>query len=125
MKNVHKYLVAALFAGLFILTGMALADDAKPELGKSIWDLIDAVKVGATAPIIVAAVQLLKTDLVGGLLSKLNANALRLVMAVATVAGNVAASAGSKGWLAAAVEGLFMSGGAMLIYDTIRSVKSS
>lgn len=117
----------------FMFTFFAIAAFAEgglppaPGTLPAVGDAISAIKVGAIAPIIVAIVQVLRSDTVLGLLNGMNKWWVRLVIVVATVLGNVAyeVAANGKTWLAAAIEGLVMGGGAMAIYDTIKSVKSS
>lgn len=121
-----SYVCFALFFCLSALAdGLATATTTTPDLGSSIFGLIDAVKVGSVAPIIVAVVQLLKTDLFGGFLLKINQKYLPLILAVLSVVGNVAVGVvQGKKWLPSAIEGLFISGGAMAIYETVKTIKS-
>lgn len=125
MKFFSYICFALFFCFTALADGAATATTTTPDLGGAIFGLIDAVKVGSVAPIIVAAVQLLKTDLFGGLLLKINQKYIPIVMTALTVIGNVALGvAQGKKWLPSAIEGLFISGGAMAIYETVKTIKS-
>lgn len=95
-------------------------------LTETILNLIDAIKGNASIAVIVfAAIQVLKTNEVVGIIGKLGlqGNAVRVVVAVLTSGGYVA-QAMMKGlsiW-PALVEGLFTAGGAMLIFEAIKKI---
>lgn len=125
MKFFSYVCFALFFCFTALADGVATATSTTPDLGSSIFGLIDAVKVGSVAPIIVAVVQLLKTDLFGGLLLKINQKYVPVVLTVLSVVGNVAVGVvQGKKWLPSAIEGLFISGGAMAIYETVKTIKS-
>lgn len=102
---------------------LAYAADA-PALSDSIMALFLAVKDKAsTALILVAVFQVLKTNEALGVLGKigLSGNTLRIVIALITVGGYVVEAYSRSGNLgAAAIEGLFTSGGAMLIFQAFK-----
>lgn len=102
---------------------LAYAADA-PALSDSIMALFLAVKDKAsTALILVAVFQVLKTNEALGVLGKigLSGNTLRIVIALITVGGYVVEAYSRSGNLgAAAIEGLFTSGGAMLLFQAFK-----
>ena len=105
----------------------ALADGAQPPaLTDSILALFNAIKDHAAAAVILYAVfQVLKTNETIGILGKLGlqGKGMQIAVAVITALGyvfNAYIKEGSTAnWFQAAVEGLFTSGGAMLIYSAI------
>lgn len=112
----------------FFFTFAALAAGALPEAPDTwtaITGAISAVKVGAIAPIVVAIVQVLRSNTVAGLLAGVSAWWMRTIVTTFTVAGNIAyeVASGGKTWWLAAIEGLVIGGGAMAIYDTVKSIK--
>ncbi len=118
------------FAGFALLAfagqGMlAHAEDAVPGLGVSVIALLNAIKDKAVASVLVMYVfQILRSNEAIGVLGKLglSGGGLRVAVAVLTTLGYVANSWAQSGNIGqAAIEGLFVSGGAMLIYDAIKA----
>lgn len=105
---------------------LAFAADA-PDFAGSILAIWTAIQSHAgTALILVPVFQFLRTNEVVGILSKISGKYLQVVIAVLTVLGFVVdAWAKGQGLGAAAIAGLFTSGGAMLIFEAIKSIKSS
>jgi len=122
-KYVPAFLVLAL--GMFMFTLCSFAEDA-PDLGSAIVDLISAVKLGALAPILLAVVQLLKTDFLGGFIKKINTKYQPLIVIVIGITGNVAlAASGGKSWGSAIIEGLVLALTTMGLYDAIKPIFKS
>lgn len=117
------FAILAFFAlvGQFML---AHAADEIPPLGASIMALFTAIKDKAVVAVIVMHVfQILRTNEAVGFLGKLglSGNGMRLAVAVITALGYVAnAWATGMPVLQALIEGLFISGGAMLIFDALK-----
>jgi len=89
MKTINVYLYSAMFLfSLLITTVVAYAADA-PDLGASVTGLIDAIKIGQIGVILVASVQLLKTDFFGSLLAKVNPKIIPWVTLALAIIGNV------------------------------------
>lgn len=119
----------SIFVGLSLLliSGIALADEvAQPDFTVSVLSLLEAVKGKASIVVILVAVfQLLKTAPVVGILGKVSGKYMQVIIAVTTVGGFIVDSmARGTSLVTAAVEGLFTSGGAMLLYSAIKSIKS-
>ncbi len=114
--------VLAGFLGNFML---AYAAGELPSLGESVMALFMAVKDKANGALIaVAVIQILKTNEAIGLLGKLglSGNGLRVATAIIITLGYVAEAWVRTGSLngAAVIEGLFTSGGAMLIFQAFK-----
>lgn len=105
----------------------ALADSA-PAITDSLLSLFSAVQSHATAAVVLMFVfQVLRTNEVIGILGKigLQGKSLQVVIAVITALGYVFnAYAKGENLLQAAVEGLFTSGGAMLIFDSLKGIQA-
>ena len=112
------------FAGFLGNLMLAYAEGEVPGLGQSVMGLFMAIKDKATAAVIaVAVIQVLKTNEAIGLLGKLglSGNGLRVATALIVTLGYVAEAWVRSGNLgAAAIEGLFTSGGAMLIFSAFK-----
>ncbi len=122
-KLVLFSMVAFMLTAFFTLIAHAV-EGAAPDLGLSVLALIDAVKVGKVAVIMVAAVQLLKTEFFGSLIAKINQKAIPWITLAIAVVGNVGASViQGKSWVAALVEGVLISLTANGAYETIKSIK--
>jgi len=77
--------------------------------------------IGIAAAILTLLVQILKTELLGGLLAKASPFLKRLLITVlGQFAGIVIAVNGGLGWIEAVVAGLLTSGGAVAIYEAIK-----
>jgi len=109
-----------IFCGQF---GVAFAADA-PPLGDSLVALLNAIKEKASAAVILVFVfQILRTHEVFGILGKLGlqGRGLQITIAVITALGFVAdAYARGGNLMQAVIEGLFVSGGSMLIFDALK-----
>jgi hypothetical protein len=112
---------------LFAMVGqcmLAFAADEAPPLGSSIMALFTAIKDKAVVAVIVMHVfQILRTNEAIGFLGKLglSGNGMRVAVAVITALGFVAnAWATGMPVLQALIEGLFVSGGAMVIFDALK-----
>jgi len=114
-------------ASMLFLTSAFAADSAAPDFSLTIIALMEAIKNhGSVAVILVAVFQLLRTAPVVGVLGSVTGKYLQVIIAVSTALGYIAvAAAQGKSWGVAAIDGLFTAGGAMLIYDAIRSIKSA
>lgn len=135
-KFMDKFLIqTALVMGfvaicMTVLAQAAFADGVAvtltaPAIGDALAQLFAAIKDhGSVAVIIMAVVQILKTNEVLGILGKVSSKALPLIIAVVTTVGYVVAAViAGKSWFQGAIEGLFTSGGAMLIYEGFRKIK--
>jgi hypothetical protein len=128
MKKINAlslWLFLCSFALLVAVTVAQAADaGAVPGFGESVSAIITSITTKAPfAVVLVAVFQLLRTNEVLPILSKLSGIYCSIVIAAITVAGYVLnAYLGSHNLGAAAIEGLFTSGGAMLIYDQIRAI---
>lgn len=115
--------------GLFLMFPLIAfaAEVVEPDFTASIMQLLGAIQGKASVAVILVAVfQLLRTAPVVGILGKFSGKYLQAIIAGVTALGYVAQAWATSGNLgAAAVEGLFTAGGAMLIYQAIRSIKSS
>ncbi len=116
----------------FLLAGSAFADGVAvtvtaPAFGDALANLFAAIKDhGSVAVLVMAVVQVLKTNEVIGILGKVSSKFLPLIIAVLTTVGYVVAAViAGKSWFQGAIEGLVTSGGAMLIYEAIRQIKVS
>ena len=119
-----KKLIGILLFSLFAFMGLAVAQDvvvAAPDLGASIVGLIEAFKGGAgPAVIIVAFMQLLKTEMLGNLIGKLHSGVTPLLVLVLGLVSGVLMDIGSgKTWLESLVQGLFNGGGAIALYTVV------
>jgi hypothetical protein len=123
LKSSLRMMVVFMFA--FVSYAMA-ADPAAPNLTDSIMLLWKAIQDhSGTALILVPVFQILRTNESLGLLSKLGGKGMQIAVALITTGGfivNAWATGQSLGQ--AAVTGLFTAGGAMLIYNAIRSIKA-
>ncbi len=126
-------LLMAPFALLCVLTicshlmAAAFADGtAPPAITDSLLALFNAIQGHATAAVVLMFVfQVLRTNEVIGILGKIGlaGKSLQVVVAIITALGyvfNAYATGGNL--LQAAVEGLFTSGGAMLVYDAMAGI---
>jgi hypothetical protein len=120
------------FFGLFscLFVGFsALGADAGvvPSFAESVGALIGSITSKAPfAVVLVAVFQFLRTNEMIGILGKLAGKYLQVAIAALTALGFVAAAwARGESLGAAAIEGLFSAGGAMLIYDAIRNIPKS
>lgn len=112
----------------FLYAGFALAaDGTAPDLTSTILAIWKAIQdKSGVALILVPVFQLLRTHEVLGILSKLTGKGMQLAVAIITTGGFVVdALAKGQNIGTAIIAGLFTAGGAMLIYDAIRSMKSS
>lgn len=134
MKNFSKFSlpVFVLSVFIFLLARAAFADGVAvtvtaPAFGDALANLFGAIKDhGSVAVLIMAVVQILKTNEVVGLLGKISPKFLPLIIGVVTTIGYVVAAViAGKSWFQGAIEGLVTSGGAMLIYESIRKIKVS
>lgn len=105
------------------LISAAMADGtAPPAITDSLLALFNAIQTHATAAVVLMFVfQVLRTNEFVGILGKigLKGKGLQMVIAVVTALGYIFnAYAKGENLLQAAMEGLFTSGGAMLIFDS-------
>ena len=114
---------------LFLVSAVALAADPvpAPAFGDALVALLGAYTTHAgVAAIIVAVIQLLKSDLVGGLLLKINQKWIPIVMLALTGIGGAAqAVLSGKNWWQGAVDGFITSGIAMSIYEAVKSTRKA
>lgn len=105
----------------------AFAADVPVAFGDAIINLLGAYKAHAgIAAIIVAVVQLLKSDLVGGLLLKLNQKWIPFILLALTGIGGAAQSVvAGKSWWQGLIDGFITTGIAASIYEGVKSIKSS
>lgn len=113
------------FAGFLGNLMLAYAEGEVPGLGQSVMGLFMAIKDKASAAMIaVAVIQILKTNEALGVLGKigLKGNGLRVATALIITFGYVAEAWVRTGSLngAAVIEGLFTSGGAMLLFQAFK-----
>lgn len=127
-KAIPLLLVAPLSLLLvFALAGQLILAHAEdlPGLGASVMALFQAIQGKAvTAVILMHVFQILRTNEAIGVLGKigLSGKSLQLAIAVLTTLGYVANAWATSGNLgAAAIEGLFTAGGAMLIFDALKA----
>lgn len=136
MKNKKLFPLALMapFAGLWILSLLgyffnAYAAEEVPALGASIMALFTAIQSKAvTAVVIMHVFTILRTNEALGILGKLglSGKGMRVAVAVLTTLGYVANAWATSGDLgAAAIEGLFTAGGAMLIFDAFKSTAAA
>jgi hypothetical protein len=77
--------------------------------------------LGLISSVIVLVMQILKTEIMGGLLLKASPFLKRLLITVfGQVAGVIVAVSGGLTWVEAIVTGLITSGGAVAIYEAIK-----
>lgn len=128
-KNLFPLALMAPFAFLMILAiagqGMlAMAEEPLPTLGASLMALFTAIQGKAvTAVILVHVFQILRSNEAIGVLGKLGlkGNGMRVAVAVLTTLGFVASAWATGMPLGqAAIEGLFTSGGAMLLFQAFK-----
>lgn len=104
---------------------IALAAEPVPSLSQSLMALLGAIKDHAVAAVVIMHVfQILRSNEAIGILGKLglSGKTLQVAIAVLTALGYVAEAYARGGNLvSAAIEGLFTSGGAMLIYDAVKN----
>lgn len=110
------------FAGFFML---ARAEDVPMDLGTAVMMLFTAIKDKAvTAVIVMHVFQILRTNQALGVLGKLglSGKGMRIAVALLTTLGYVADAWARSGNIGqAAIEGLFTSGGAMLLFDAFKA----
>lgn len=110
------------FVGLFMLANAA---DEPVDLASAVLALFGAIKEKAVFAVVLMHVfKVLRTNESIGILGKigLSGTGMRVAVAVLTVGGYVLNSYLINGNLGqAAIEGLFTSGGAMLLYDAFRA----
>lgn len=115
-------LLAIALVGQFIL---AYAADEPVGLGAAVMALFGAIQSKAvTAVIIMHVFQILRTNEAIGILGKLglSGRGLQIAVAILTTLGYIANAWATSGNLgAAAIEGLFTAGGAMLIFDAFKA----
>lgn len=119
-----------LFFVLLILPVVAFAqavDESVPpsDVVNAIVDLVKNWKAWSALAVAAASitiiVQALKTDILGNLIDKMNPFMKRLLItALGQVAGIILMVANGKGWIDAVVAGLFTSGGAVAIYESLK-----
>jgi hypothetical protein len=121
MKNSLILFIVAMF--LFVGHAFA-ADAATPDLMASILALWAAISSHATTALVLVPVfQLLRTHEVLGVLGGLSGRWMQVVVAVITTGGFVVqALASGQGLAQALIAGLLTSGGAMVLFDAIRSI---
>lgn len=130
MKNVFKRILPVISFGLLGFAGLACAADVVtvqvPNLVPSLMDLFGAFKDKASvAVIIVAVVQVLKTNEVVGILGKVASKYLPIIVAVVSVLGFTATAVVSgKSWIQGVLEGLATAISSNLFYDAFRSLKA-
>lgn len=115
------FLIALQLFGSLILAHA----DAGPTLPDALLALFGDIQTHAIAAVVIMHVfEILKTHEVFGILGKigLQGKALQVTIAVITAAGFVAnAYAKGESVVQALIEGLFTSGGAMMIYDAYQN----
>ena len=113
-----------MFLMFFSLVALAENTVNAPGFVDSLFALWKAIQDHAsTALILVPLFQLLRTNEVLGILKNLSGRWMQVSVAVITTLGFVVdAAAKGQSWGQAAIAGLFTAGGAMLIYDAIRSI---
>jgi hypothetical protein len=117
MKKVSYFALLPILA-VIAFPLVVLAQETAPDLGDSVVGLIDAIRVGGFSVIVAAAVQLLKTDFLGGFVNKVHPRLLPFVVTLATIGLSVAtAMATGRDLMSAAIEALFISGGAIALYE--------
>lgn len=123
-KYLSLFSVSALF---FSLAAYAADAVPAPSFGDAIVALLSAYKTHAgVAAIIVAVVQLLKSDVVGGLLLKINQKWVPiLLLAITGIGGTAQAVLTGKNWWQGAVDGFITSGIAMSIYEAAKSIRKA
>lgn len=123
-----KKVLSIVFMFMIATIGFALGQEAAsgevvaaPDLGASIVALIEAFKGGAApAAIIVAVMQLLKTEFLGNLIGKLHAGVVPLLVLLLGLASGVLMDIGAgTSWLESLVKGLFNGGGALALYAVV------
>ena len=117
-----NYLKVFLTLFLFSLCGFVLAQDMepKPELANSFILLIDALKIGIVAPILVAIMRLLKTDWIEKKLFKIHSGLQPLVVILlGLVAEMLIGTSEGRSWFEVAIQGLINGGAAIALYDII------
>lgn len=118
------FMVMVVFTGLSHMIPVALAADA-PSLTDALLALIGDIKDKAVVAVVLVHVfQILRTHEVFGVLGKigLQGKGLQIAIAVITALGFcVDAYAKNGNILQALIEGLFTSGGAMLIFDASKA----
>ena len=103
-----------------MFTGMAYAQESIPDLGSSLAGLITAIKAGTIPAIIVAVVQMLRTEFVSKWIGKINSGlAPLLVLVLGLVSGVLTSMATGQVWHQGLLVGLFNGGYAMAIYDVV------
>jgi len=116
------------FCATFLFAGLAIAADAgaAPDLTSTILALWQAIQShSGTALILVPVFQILRTNEMLGILSKLTGRGMQIAVAVITTGGFVVdALAKGQSIGQAAIAGLITAGGAMLIFDAIRLMKN-
>ena len=109
---------------LALVSITAFGADEPVGLGAGLMALFSAIQGKANAAVLVmCAIQILRTNEALGILGKigLQGNAMRIAVAVLTTLGYVANAWVTSGNLgAAAIEGLFTAGGAMLIFQAFK-----
>lgn len=117
------FLLVLSFASHFMLAWAV--DEPLPSLGASLMSLFTAIQGKAvTAVILVHVFQILRTNEAIGILGKLGlkGKAMSVAVAVLTTLGFVATAWATGMPLGqAAIEGLFTSGGAMLIFNALKA----
>lgn len=133
-KNFLPFLLMAPALLMLVLTAfgqliLAHADGASPDLPTALGFIFSDITTHAAAAVVIMHVfEVLKTNEVIGILGKIGLQGKPLQVAVAFItAFGFAANAYAKGEsiVQALIEGLFTSGGAMLIYNAYQSGAST
>lgn len=121
----HYWLPVALMMVLPICAFAADGAEA-PALVPAIMALWAAIQAHSTTAVtLVPVFQILRSNELAPVLSKLSGRYLQAVIAIVTTGGFIASAWAAGSSLGEAlVTGLFTSGGAMLIYDAFRSIKN-
>lgn len=114
-----KKLLWSMFFILLTFAGVALAQETAPELGASIEGLIASFQAGKVA-IIVAVIQLLKTDFLGNILGKVHKGAVPLlVIVLGLLVGALESVATGTTLVAGLLSGLLAGGQGIALYDVV------
>lgn len=125
MKFLCGYFPMIVFAMLSFVSFSAIGQDVVtptvPELGPSVMELWKAIADKAPlAVVLVAVMQMLRTDLFGNLLGKINTGLLPLVtIVIGLVIAVIEGLATGKGLVEILISTLIVSGQGMVLYDTV------
>ena len=99
---------------------IAFAAETAPSLGGSITGLVDAVRAGLIAPILIGIMRLVRTEFVEEWIGRIHPGiAPLLVLGLGLVAEVLTGTTEGKPWYAVALQGLTNGGVAMELYDTV------